>query len=72
MPVAFDDELLRRMSDFIVAVNRLRHAERNPTSLADPTQLRVLRSDEAKAEQAYIDALVLRGWRSPFPVQRAV
>ncbi len=68
--VAFDEELLRRMSEYIVAVNRHRHAESNVASLNDPTQLRVLAADEQAAEQAYIDALVLRGWRSPFALQR--
>lgn len=70
MSLTIDEEMLRRMSDLIVAVNRLRHAENNVASLPDPTQLRVLRADEQKAEQAYVDALVVRGWRSPFPMQR--
>lgn len=64
--VTIDEEMLRRMSDLIVAVNRRRHAESNVASLSDPTQLRVLVADEERAEQAYVDALAMRGWRSPY------
>lgn len=64
--VAFDEDLLRRMSDLIVAVNRRRHAEQHVTSLNDPTQLRVLAAEEERAEQAYVSALTTRGWRSPY------
>lgn len=70
MSVAFDEELLRRMSDLIVAVNRRRHAENHVASLNDPTQLRVLAAEEDKAEQAYVDALTTRGWRSPFAMAK--
>ena len=64
--VTIDEEMLRRMSDLIVAVNRRRHAESNVAGLADPTQLRVLVDEEERAEQAYVTALTTRGWRSPF------
>ena len=66
----FDEDLLRRMSDLIVAVNRRRHAENNVSSLNDPTQLRVLATDEERAEQAYVEALVTRGWRSPYTIAK--
>lgn len=68
--VAIDEDLLRRMSDLIVAVNRRKHAESNVASLPDPTQLRVLVADEERAEQAYVDALTMRGWRSPYAMAR--
>jgi len=64
--VTFDEDLLRRMSDLIVAVNRRRHAETHVASLSDPTQLRVLAAEEEQAEQAYVTALTTRGWRSPY------
>ena len=68
--VAFDEDLLRRMSDLLVAVNRRRHAETNVASLNDPTQLRVLATDEERAEQAYVEALTQRGWSSPYAIRR--
>ncbi len=68
--VAFDEDLLRRMSELIVAVNRRRHAETNVASLDDPTQLRVLAAEEERAEQAYVAALTTRGWRSPYAMPR--
>lgn len=68
--MTIDEEMLRRMSDLIVAVNRRRHAESNVASLPDPTQLRVLVDEEERAEQAYVDALTMRGWRSPFAALR--
>lgn len=64
--LTIDEEMLRRMSDLIVAINRRKHAEQRVASLDDPTQLRVLAADEQRAEQAYVEALVVRGWRSPF------
>lgn len=64
--VTIDEELLRRMSDLIVAVNRRRHAESNVASLHDPVQMRALVAEEEKAEQAYVQALTMRGWRSPY------
>ena len=66
----FDEEMLRRMSDLIVAVNRRRHAETNVTSLNDPTQMRVLAADEERAQQAYVEALTMRGWRSPYTMPK--
>ena len=66
----FDEELLRRMSELVVAVNRLRHAENHVASLNDPTQMRVLAADEQKAEQAYVEALTTRGWRSPYALPK--
>ena len=65
-----DEEMLRRMSDLIVAVNRRKHAEERVASLDDPTQLRVLAAEEQRAERAYVEALVRRGWQSPFAVPR--
>jgi hypothetical protein len=64
--LAFDEDLLRTMSSYIVAVNRLRHAQDRVASLDDPTQLRVLAAGEHDAEQACLDALVQRGWQPPF------
>jgi hypothetical protein len=64
--VAFDEDLLRTMSDYIVAVNRLRHAQDRVASLDDPTHLRVLSTDEQTAERACLHALVQRGWQPPF------
>lgn len=68
--LAIDEDLLRRMSDLIVAVNRRRHAEQRVASLDDPTQLRVLAADEERAEAAYVEALMSRGWSSPFAMRR--
>lgn len=68
--VVVDEEMLRRMSDLIVAVNRRRHAEANVASLPDPTQLRALVAEEERAERAWVDALTLRGWRSPYDALR--
>ena len=69
--VTFDEELLRRMSDVIVAVNRRRHAETHARSLDDPAQLRVLAAEEERAEQAYVEALRTRGWTVPYALARA-
>ena len=66
MSLAFDEEMLRRMSEYIVAVNRLRHAQTRVASLDDSTQLRVLATDEQRAEAACVEALVVRGWQPPY------
>jgi hypothetical protein len=66
--VAFDEDLLRRMSDLVVAVNRRRHAEGHVDG--DPGRLRVLAAEEERAEQAYVAALTMRGWRSPYALAR--
>ena len=68
--VTFDEELLRRMSDVIVAVNRRRHAESHTRSLDDPAQLRALAAEEERAEEAYVQALRTRGWTSPYAMAR--
>lgn len=68
--LAIDEDMLRRMSDLIVAVNRRRHAEQHVASLDDPTRLRTLAADEERAEEAYVAALVTRGWQSPFGMRR--
>jgi hypothetical protein len=65
-----DEEMLHRMSELIVAVNRRKHAEQRVASLDDPTQLRALAAEEQRAEKAYVEALVRRGWQSPFQVRR--
>ncbi len=65
-----DEELLNRMSELIVAVNRRKHAEQRVASLDDPTQLRRLAAEEQQAEKAYVEALVRRGWQSPFQIQQ--
>lgn len=70
MSVTCDEELLRRMSELVVAVNRRRHAETQARSLDDPTRLRVLAADEERAEEAYVAALRARGWTSPFAAAR--
>ena len=62
--LAVDEELLRRMSDLIVAVNRRKHAEQRGPNMEDPSQIRLLVADEQRAEEAYVQALVSRGWRS--------
>lgn len=68
--VVLDEDLLQRMSELVVAVNRRRHAESTYTGLEDPTRLRLLAADEERAEEAYVAALTTRGWRSPFALAR--
>ncbi len=68
--LSFDEDLLRRMSELIVAVNRRKHAETRVASLDDPTQLRVLADDEQAAERATVEALVLRGWQAPYALMQ--
>lgn len=68
--VAFDEDLLGRMSDLVVAVNRRRHAERSVAGADDAGKLRALAAEEERAEQAYVAALTMRGWRSPFALPR--
>jgi hypothetical protein len=64
--LAFDEVLLRSMSDYIVAANRLRHAQDRVASLDDPTQLRVLSQGEQEAERACLEEFVRHGWQPPF------
>ena len=71
LSVMLDEDLIRRMSELIVAVNRRRHAETQVASLSDPAHLRLLVAEEERAEQAYVQALETRGWRSPFAGARA-
>ncbi len=66
MGMAFDDGALKAMSDYIIAVNRLKHAQHNPASLSDPTRLRQLAAEESQAEEACVRALEQRGWATPF------
>lgn len=68
--VTFDEELLRRMSDLVVAVNRRRHAETHTRSLDDPARLRLLAAEQERAEEAYLQALRRRGWTSPYATAR--
>lgn len=68
MSVAFDEDVLRRMSDLVVAVNRRRHAEGAASD--DPARLRLLAAEEERAERAYVEALTTRGWHSPFALAR--
>lgn len=68
--MTFDEGLLRSMSDLIVAVNRLRHAQDRVDSLTDPTQLRTLATGEQEAEQHFLAAMVARGWQPPFLAER--
>ena len=66
MSLAFDEELVRRMSDYLVARNRLRHAQDRGTFGDDQTLLRSLSGAEQQAEQACLDALLRRGWQPPY------
>jgi hypothetical protein len=64
--VAFDEGLLRTMADYIVAVNRLKHAQDRVDADTDPTYLRLLSAGEQEAEQACVAALLQRGWQPPY------
>jgi hypothetical protein len=66
--VAFDESLLRTMSDYIVAVNRLRHAQDHVASPDDAVALRALTAGEEEAERRCVAALLQRGWQPPYVV----
>jgi hypothetical protein len=70
MGLAFDEGMLKAMSDYIIAVNRLKHAQANPASLPDPTRLRQLAAEESQAEERCLQALEQRGWAAPFRALR--
>jgi hypothetical protein len=63
--LAFDEQVHRAMSNYLVAVNRLRHAQERIASLDDPTQLRELMRAESEAEAMCLQLLVQRGWQPP-------
>jgi hypothetical protein len=65
MSLAFDEGLLRSMSDYIVAVNRLRHARERAATTGDAATLHDLAAGEQEAERACLTALVQRGWQPP-------
>lgn len=68
--LTFDDTMRKLMSNYLVAVNRLRHAQERVASLDDPTMLRQLMADEERAEAECTQALVQRGWQAPYAVLR--
>lgn len=70
MALTFDESMHKLMSNYLVAVNRLKHAQERVASLDDPTMLRQLMSDEEKAEHACAEALVQRGWQPPYALLR--
>jgi hypothetical protein len=59
--ITLDTELQRTMRDYLTAVNRVQNAE----DRGDVGRISELRREQAAAEQAYVGALVLRGWRAP-------
>ena len=59
--ITLDSELQRTMRDYLMAVNRVQNAEER----GDVGRISELRRELASAAEAYIGALVLRGWRAP-------
>ena len=68
--LTFDETMHKLMSNYLVAVNRLKHAQERVASLDDPTMLRQLVADEERAEVECARALVQRGWQPPYAVFR--
>lgn len=66
MSVNFDETMQKLMSNYLVAVNRLRHAQERGPGLADPATLRELVENESRAENECLQALVQRGWQPPY------
>ena len=74
MSLAFDESVQKVMSNYLVSVNRLRHAMQHVASLDDPTQMRELMRMEQNAEAECVRLLVQRGWQPPgglAPARRA-
>ena len=63
--MAFDETVQKVMSNYLVSVNRLRHAMEHVASLDDTTQLRELMRSEQDAEAECVRLLVQRGWQPP-------
>jgi hypothetical protein len=61
--ITLDSELQRAMRDYLMAVNRVQNAEER----GDVGRMSELRREQAAAAEAYVGALVVRGWRAPTP-----
>lgn len=59
--ITLDSELQRTMRDYLTAVNRVQNAEER----GDVGRISELRREQALAAEAYVGALVVRGWRAP-------
>lgn len=59
--ITLDTELQRAMRDYLTAVNRVQNAEER----GDIDRISDLRQEQAAAADAYVGALVVRGWQAP-------
>jgi len=68
--LTFDESLQKLMSNYLVAVNRLRHAQQRGSSMEEPDVLREFARAEDEAEIACCVALAQRGWTPPHALNR--
>jgi hypothetical protein len=59
--ITLDTQLQQAMREFLMAINRVQNAEER----GDVGRITQLQREQAAAEQAYVGALVMRGWRAP-------